>query len=95
VHPRNGDHVIARQMGSATSERQVHRGRVAGGHPVTPNKQADSSGRPNHEPWVIHGGGHAWSGGSAAGSYTDPRGPDAAREMLRFFLAHPRPTGDL
>ena len=88
VHPRNGDHVIARSKGSTRGQTQVHRGRIAGGHAYTRTLHLDATGRTIFEHWEIHGAGHAWSGGSPAGSYTDPRGPDATREMLRFFLEH-------
>jgi poly(hydroxyalkanoate) depolymerase family esterase len=47
----------------------------------------DSRGRPLFEHWLLHGGGHAWSGGNAAGSYTDSSGPNASAEIIRFFLA--------
>ena len=94
VHPINGDHVMAQAAASAGSGLQstIERGQVPGGHGYRRIVCADATGTPVLEQWVIHGGGHAWSGGSSIGSYTDPRGPDASREMLRFFLDHPHPA---
>jgi len=93
VHPCNGDQVVAQSRAAMTTDLKttVQHGRVPGGHAYSRTFHADESGRAILEQWVIHGAGHAWSGGSPAGSYTDPQGPDAAREMLRFFLEHPLP----
>ncbi len=88
VHPRNGHHVIA-QSKRTTSSRQVRRGRAPGRHAYTRTIHTEVTGRPIFEHWEIHGAGHAWSGGNPGYSHTDPRGPDATREMLRFFLEHP------
>lgn len=57
------------------------------GREVTRTLYADAAERTQVELWLLHGAGHAWSGGDAAGSYTDARGPDASAEMVRFFLA--------
>ena len=82
VNPVNGDQVIAQSKGGAQL-------RAVGSLKYTRSVHADESGRVMLEHWVLHGAGHAWSGGSAAGSYTDPKGPDASREMVRFFLERP------
>jgi len=88
VHPSNGEHVLTQAKAGAALNTTVTRGEAPGGLAYTRMVESDDAGSPWLERWVLHGAGHAWSGGSRAGSYTDPRGPDASREMLRFFLAH-------
>ena len=92
VNPRNADAVVAQSGRAATLTKHVEQGRAPGGHTYTRTLSVDPSGRTVVEQWVVHGAKHAWFGGSAAGSYTDPHGPDATSEMLRFFLEHPHPA---
>jgi poly(hydroxyalkanoate) depolymerase family esterase len=88
VSPVNGDQVIAQAAPAEKLARTVTRGESPGGMAFTRTVQANASGRAMLEHWTLHGAGHAWSGGSADGSYTDPKGPDASGEMMRFFLSH-------
>jgi poly(hydroxyalkanoate) depolymerase family esterase len=81
VHPGNGERVLAQ---IAPAPRTVEKGE-AGGRTYTRTVQADRSGRLAFEHWLVHGAGHAWSGGNPAGSFADAKGPDATRAMLRFF----------
>ncbi|WP_336489604.1 extracellular catalytic domain type 1 short-chain-length polyhydroxyalkanoate depolymerase [Methylobacterium nigriterrae] len=88
VSPVNGDHVIAQAVPKAGLQKTVTHGETPGGMTYTRTTQSDGKEPAFLEHWVLHGAGHAWSGGSSNGSYTDPRGPDASREMMRFFLSH-------
>lgn len=86
VHPDNGVKVLADAV-PASSRPQVTRDSAAG-RGFTRSVHVDANGRPIAEHWLVQGAGHAWSGGSTQGSYADSQGPDASREMLRFFLHH-------
>jgi poly(hydroxyalkanoate) depolymerase family esterase len=84
VHPSNADRIFAVQRpreGVATEEQLM-----VGGRSCTRSVVRDRGGIPIMEYWIIDGAGHAWSGGCSDGSYADAKGPNASREMVRFFL---------
>jgi len=93
VNAQNGKLLVDAWLGAASTEalRETSPAGVAG-RPFTRTVYAPAGtpGPSRAEHWVVHGAGHAWAGGDPAGSYTDSGGPDASREMLRFFAEHPR-----
>lgn len=93
VHPDNGVHVrdAARAaLGSSGIElvKNEETIRMTGQRPAQRVTYLDNSGKSCIEHWTVANGGHAWFGGNATGSYTDPQGPSASRAMLAFFLQH-------
>jgi poly(hydroxyalkanoate) depolymerase family esterase len=95
VAPVNAEQVLRQSMdanrlsGGAALDpgapTEIERGRAGGGHAFTRSGWKDDRGRLVHERLVVHGLGHAWSGGLSGGSHTDPRGPDATEAIWRFF----------
>lgn len=99
VHPNNSKQIITqwtklrteRGNGSPALQVTVHRGQAQAGHAYTRTVYHDGSELPLMEHWLVHGAGHAWSGGNPDVLWTDAKGPDATQEMLRFFYEHPHP----
>jgi poly(hydroxyalkanoate) depolymerase family esterase len=96
VAPANAAGLIGRVLAAASPDRDpgalpptVTGGQVPGGHTYTRTCYQDPAGAVLAECWIIHQGGHAWSGGVPHGSYTDARGPDASAQFIRFFGEHP------
>jgi poly(hydroxyalkanoate) depolymerase family esterase len=90
VAPVNAERLLAARLAASPSGHRFIRTTVRlaepGRRPCTRIVVREPAGRILAESWTVHGAGHAWSGGDPAGSYTDPRGPDASAEMVRFFL---------
>ena len=102
VHAHNAEQLIQAQLtalagaqgGAQHTVQAVHKGRSPGGRGYTRTVYAlpaDTAGTVVAEHWLLHHTGHAWAGGHAIGSHTDPAAVDATAEMLRFFLAHRLP----
>ena len=93
VAPVNADKVIASRLaaGDITGQDAPITTRSDCGRGYTRTVHRNVDGIAVAESLIVHGGGHAWYGGSPAGSYTDSRGPNSSAEMIRFFLQHQRP----
>jgi poly(hydroxyalkanoate) depolymerase family esterase len=97
VWARNGDRVVRQWLTTSrladgdapglnfARPHASHAGRAPGGLSYSVRSWNDGAGRPVVQYWTISGLGHAWSGGTGAGSYTDPRGPSATEAMCDFF----------
>jgi poly(hydroxyalkanoate) depolymerase family esterase len=100
VAPVNADRLIASSIAASSgfnsgADLRVPATTGGGDSPGRTHRRRmyrDMDGRVVAEQWIVHGGSHAWSGGSPVGRYTEAHGPDASAEMVRFFLEHTAPV---
>jgi poly(hydroxyalkanoate) depolymerase family esterase len=101
VYPVNGEQVVRQWMqtdhlssdktynASFTRPTSTTNGQVAGGHSYTVYTWNDTEGNEVQEYWLVNGMGHAWTGGSSSGTFTDSQGPGATQATYNFFMSHP------
>lgn len=93
VDIRNGEAIVEQATRGRTDRSPlratVHEGAASDGASYRRTVYVDATDQPVVEQWVLHGAGHAWSGGSPNGSFTAAQGPDASTEMIRFFYSRP------
>jgi poly(hydroxyalkanoate) depolymerase family esterase len=89
VHPINGAQVMQASFGLAAAQ-SIRQDAGHEGRSFTRQRYVGSDNAVCGEHWLLHGAGHAWSGGCASGSFADPLGPDASEKMLCFFEPHRR-----
>ncbi len=96
VAPANADRLLdqwlqgANKRQESTHDVNVERGQVANGQAYTRSIYHDTSGQAIIEKWIVHQAGHAWSGGSHNGSYTNPKGPDAGSVRTQITVGKAR-----
>jgi poly(hydroxyalkanoate) depolymerase family esterase len=90
VAPVNAEKLLASRLaaGDITGHDAPITTRSDSGRGYTATVHRTHDGTAVGESLIVHGGGHAWYGGSPAGSYTDSRDPDSSAQMIRFFLQH-------
>jgi poly(hydroxyalkanoate) depolymerase family esterase len=92
VHPFNAEKIMEANVDTGDVVEQLKSADHKG---YTRTLARDRSGKIWSEHWLVHGARHGWSGGSLDGSFTEPRGPDASREMVRFFFQVTEPVAPL
>jgi poly(hydroxyalkanoate) depolymerase family esterase len=86
VVPANAMALMEAARRSHPSAQALERCFTSGSREVKHKELVSQDGTVQAEAWLVEGAGHYWSGGDPQGSYAKREGPNASREMMRFFL---------